>query len=106
MERSNTMRLMRVKIWILAILILAGYVRIHAAAASDLIFADEFESGNLFASTASSTNGGNLSVSPNAALSGGLGLQATFTNTTGMLLRDDSPAAEPRYRTRFYFNPN
>ena len=100
------MRLMRVKIWILAIIILAGYVHIRAAAASDLIFADEFESGSLSAWTASSTNGGNLRVSPDAALSGGFGMQATFTNTTTMLVRDESPSAEPRYRARFYFNPN
>ena len=96
---------MRIKIWILAILILAGYVRIQAAAA-DLIFADEFESGSLSAWTASSTNGGNLRASLDAALSGSYGLQATFTNTTSMLVRDDSPNAEPRYRARFYFNPN
>jgi tartrate-resistant acid phosphatase type 5 len=99
------MRRMQVKFWILAILILAGYVRIQAAA-SDLIFADQFESGTLLAWTASSTNGGNLRASLNAALSGSYGLQATFTNTTAMLVRDDSPNAEPRYRARFYLNPN
>jgi hypothetical protein len=76
------------------------------SAVTDLIFKDGFESGNLSAWTANSTNGGNLSVSPNAALSGSFGLQATFTNTTTMFVRDDSPNAEPRYRARFYFNPN
>ena len=76
------------------------------SAVTDLIFKDGFESGNLSAWTTSSTNGGNLSVSPNAALSGSFGLQATFTNTTTMFVRDDSPNAEPRYRARFYFNPN
>ena len=100
------MRRKRVTIWILAIFIFAGFVRIQAAAASDLIFTDEFESGTLSAWTASSTNGGNLSVSLNAALSGSFGLQATITNTSGMLVRDDTPSAEPRYRARFYFNPN
>jgi uncharacterized protein YjiK len=72
----------------------------------DLIFADDFESANLLAWTASSTNGGNLSVSPNAAMLGSYGMQLTFTNTTTMLIRDDSPNAEPRYRARFYFHPN
>jgi hypothetical protein len=52
------------------------------------------------------TNGGNLSVSPSAALVGGYGMQATFTNTTAMYVRDDSPVAEARYRARFYFDPN
>ena len=76
------------------------------SAVSDVIFANGFESGNLSAWTSSSTNAGNLSVSPNAALVGSYGLQAVFTNTTAMYVRDDSPNAEPRYRARFYFNPN
>ncbi len=74
-------------------------------AASDLIFADGFESGNLSAWTASSTNGG-MSVSPSAVLVGTNGLQVTFNTTTTMYVRDDSPNAEPRYHARFYFNPN
>jgi hypothetical protein len=76
------------------------------SALADLIFRDGFESGNFSAWAASSTNGGNLSVRVNASLAGNYGLQATFTNTTGMLVRDDTPNAEPRYRARFYFNPN
>ncbi|HSJ85626.1 MAG TPA: metallophosphoesterase family protein, partial [Anaerolineales bacterium] len=76
------------------------------SAVTDLIFKDGFESGNLSAWTASSTNGGNLSVSANSALSGIYGLKATFTNTTTMFVRDDSPNAEPRYRARFSFDPN
>lgn len=72
----------------------------------DLIFADGFEGGNLSVWTASSTNGGNLTVSSNAALAGSYGLQLSFTNTTTMLVRDDSPNVEPHYRARFYFNPN
>jgi hypothetical protein len=47
-----------------------------------------------------------LSVSVGAALEGSYGLQATFTNTTNMLVRNDAPTAETRYRARFYFNPN
>ncbi len=74
--------------------------------ASDLIFADSFESGNLSAWTFSSTNGGNLSVSPRAALVGSAGLQDVIANTTVMYVQDDSPNAEPHYRARFYFDPN
>lgn len=73
---------------------------------SDLIFANGFESGNFSAWNASATNGSNLSVTANAALSGSFGLQATFNNTTAMYVSSDSPNAEPRYRARFYFNPN
>jgi uncharacterized protein YjiK len=72
----------------------------------DLIFNDGFESGNFSAWSANSNNGGNLSISVGAALAGNYGLKATFTNTTNMLVRNDSPTAETRYRARFYFNPN
>jgi sugar lactone lactonase YvrE len=72
----------------------------------DLIFKDSFESGNFSAWSANSNNGGRLSVSASAALEGSYGLQADFTNTTNMLVRNDSPTAETRYRARFYFNPN
>jgi sugar lactone lactonase YvrE len=73
---------------------------------ADLIFKDGFESGNFSAWSANSNNGGNLSVSAGAALEGNYGLQAAFTNTANMLVRNDSPTAETRYRARFYFNPN
>jgi uncharacterized protein YjiK len=84
----------------------ATFTPVPTSAGSDLIFANGFESGNFSAWSASVTNSGNLSVSQNAALSGSYGLQARFSNTTSMYVRDDSPAAEPRYRVRFYFNPN
>ena len=76
------------------------------SSAADLIFKDGFESGNFSAWNANSNNGGNLSVTAGAALAGNYGLQAAFTNSTNMLVRNDSPAAETRYRARFYFNPN
>jgi len=71
-----------------------------------LIFKDSFESGNFSAWTANTNNSGNLSVSASAALAGNYGLQATFTNTTNMFVRNDSPNAETRYRAHFSFNPN
>ncbi|HET9908996.1 MAG TPA: right-handed parallel beta-helix repeat-containing protein [Anaerolineales bacterium] len=73
---------------------------------SDLIFADGFESGNLSAWTASAINGGDLSVSSSAALVGAQGLQAVINDTNTIQVTDDSPNAEPRYRVRFYFDPN
>src|SRR5260221_6246208 len=90
-----------------AIVIITIYGHVHAAA-TDLIFADDFESGNFSAWSSNSTNAGNLSVSTNAALNGSHGMQASLTtaNTTPMYVRDDSPNAEPRYRARFYFNPS
>ena len=47
-----------------------------------------------------------MSVTNAAALLGANGLQALINDSTTMYVRDDSPNAEPRYRARFYFDPN
>jgi len=73
---------------------------------TDLIFADGFESGNFSAWSLASTGGGDLSVSASAALVGSNGMQAVINDTTMMYVQDDLPNAEPRYRARFYFDPN
>ena len=73
---------------------------------SDLIFADGFESGNLAAWSSSLVDGGDLSVSPSAALVGSQGLQAVIDDNNPLVVIDDSPASETRYRVRFYFDPN
>ncbi|HXQ37089.1 MAG TPA: hypothetical protein VN843_23970, partial [Anaerolineales bacterium] len=72
----------------------------------DLIFKDGFESGDFSAWTSKTTNGGNLSVSPSAALFGSYGLRAVINNTASMYVTDDNPTFESRYRARFYFDPN
>jgi hypothetical protein len=74
--------------------------------ASDLIFADGFESGNLAPWSSSLVDGGDLSVSPSAALVGNQGLQAVIDDNNPLVVIDDSPASETRYRVRFYFDPN
>ena len=73
---------------------------------TDLIFADSFESGNLSAWTSSSIDLGDLSVSTSAALVGTKGLQAVIDDINSIYVTDDTPNAEPRYRARFYFDPN
>jgi hypothetical protein len=73
---------------------------------SDLIFADGFESGILSAWTANTNDNGDLSVSAAAALVGTNGLQAVIDDANTIYLTDDTPNAEPRYRARFYFDPN
>ena len=73
---------------------------------SDLIFADGFESGSLSTWTSSATNGGDLSVSVSAALKDNQGMQALINDNNTISVTDDSPNAEPRYRVRFYFDPN
>ncbi len=72
----------------------------------DLIFADSFESGGLAAWSSSTTDGGDLSVSAAAALHGSQGLQAVLDDNNAIYVADDLPDAEPRYRARFYFDPN
>jgi hypothetical protein len=80
---------------------------IFARRYGDLIFGDSFESGGFSAWSSSSTDGGDLSVSPAAALgSPGLGLQAVVNDTAGIYVQDDAPADEDRYRARFYFDTN
>jgi len=49
---------------------------------------------------------GDLSVTASAALVGSKGMQAVINDTTIMYTLDDTPDAEPRYRARFYFDPN
>ncbi len=72
----------------------------------DLIFADGFESGDLSAWASARTDGGDLSVSTAAALDGSFGLEALMDDTQRLFVTDDNPSAEPRYRVRFYFDPN
>jgi hypothetical protein len=75
-------------------------------ATADLIFADGFEAGDLSAWPADTTDGGDLSVNPGAALIGGYGLQAFIDDNNSIYVTNDSPNGEPRYRARFYFDPN
>jgi hypothetical protein len=73
---------------------------------SDTIFSDSFESGNLSAWSSSTTDGGDLSASTAATLVGNKGLQAVIDDNNSIYVTDDSPNVEPRYRARFYFDPN
>ena len=73
---------------------------------SDLIFSDGFESGNFSAWTSSNTDLGDLSVTGAAALVGNQGMQAVINDNNAIYVTDDTPNAEPRYRARFYFDPN
>lgn len=73
---------------------------------ADLIFADSFESGNFSAWTASKVDTNDLSVTAAAALAGSRGMQALINDSNTLYVTDDTPNAEPRYRARFYFDPN
>ena len=77
-----------------------------SAQSSDLIFADGLESGNFSAWTSSATGSGDLSISAAAALVGSQGMQALINDNNAIYVTDDTPNAEPRYRVRFYFDPN
>jgi len=73
---------------------------------SDLIFTDNFESGNFSAWSSSTTDGADLSTSAMAALLGINGLQTLIDNDNPIYVADDNPTAERHYRVRFYFDPN
>lgn len=76
------------------------------ASPSDTIFSDGFESGNTSAWSSETDAENDLTVSTAARLVGSQGLAALIDNTTSMYVRSDHPVAEPRYRARFYFDPN
>jgi CSLREA domain-containing protein len=71
----------------------------------DLIFADDFESGDLTPWSAVK-NDGDLSVNAAAAMDGDFGLEAVLDDTVPLFVTDWSPVAEPEYRARFLFDPN
>ncbi|MFM7736140.1 MAG: PPC domain-containing protein [Alphaproteobacteria bacterium] len=76
----------------------------------DLIFADDFESGDLSRWASSSTKGGKLSVAAAAARFGSLGLRFDASglpppaNKAKLWVKDTSPSSEPRYRARFFLD--
>ena len=84
-------------------LVIYGYA---SGGASDTIFADGFEAGDLSAWTGGSIDGGDLRASTAAALNGTYGLEAVVNDTQALYVRDNTPADEPRYRARFAFDPN
>ncbi len=52
------------------------------------------------------TDGGDLSVRPSAALIGVNGLEVVIDGNEALFVEDNTPTSEPRYRARFYFDPN
>jgi len=74
--------------------------------ATDLVFLDGFESGDVGVWSSASIDGGDLAVTPAAALHGSLGLSAFVDDTAGLFVQDESPNNLFRFRTRFYLDPN
>jgi hypothetical protein len=70
------------------------------------LFTNGFESGTTSGWTSAATNGGRLSVSPEAALRGAYGLRAQISNTSAMYVADATPVAATSYHVRFRFDPN
>jgi Zn-dependent metalloprotease len=74
---------------------------------SDLIFANGFDAGNLTAWSVQNTGGGDLVANAPSALAGTpFGMQGTVNDTTSLYVQDNTPNDEPRYRARFYLDPN
>jgi hypothetical protein len=73
----------------------------------DLIFRDGFDRGDLSAWSSAATDAGDLSVHGSAALQGSVaGLRGVVDDVAAIYVQDDSPHDEPRYRARFWFDPN
>jgi subtilisin family serine protease len=79
---------------------------INVNVGTDVIFSDGFESGGLSAWSSCTVDGGDLSVSTAAKLAGNYGMQALLDDNVSIYCTSDHPNAEPRYRARFYFDPN
>ncbi|MBM4244622.1 MAG: matrixin family metalloprotease [Deltaproteobacteria bacterium] len=72
----------------------------------DDIFADDFEDPALESWSMLSSEGGSLTASASAAITGARGLRAVIDGTTKLFVQDETPDAESRYRARFWFDPN
>lgn len=81
-------------------------ITVTIASGSDVIFADGFEGGTFAAWSSALVDAGDLAVSPSAALVGTGGVLATIDDNNAIYLTDTTPLAEPRYRVRFYLDPN
>jgi len=64
---------------------------------ADIIFTDDFESGDLSAWSSSKTDGPDLSVSTEAALVGSQGLKVVIDNNNSIYVTDDRPTSELQY---------
>ena len=73
---------------------------------TNLLFLDGFESGNFNSWSWWDTNGGNLSVSTQAAAIGNYGMQAIVNGVAGLGVNYKTTSAQTHYSARFYFNPN
>jgi len=69
------------------------------------IFADDFEDGDFDAWTRVATDDGDLSVTNDAAIAGLKGVRAEIDDRHRLVLTDDTPDAEPRYRLGFRLDP-
>jgi len=72
----------------------------------DDIFSDDFENPTLESWSTVSSEGGSLTTSVSAAMTGARGLRAVIDGTTKLFVQDETPDAESRYRARFWFDPN
>jgi len=72
----------------------------------DLLFRDDFETGDTSRWSATASDGGDLGVTVDAAMKfTTLGLQAFADDTASLYVQDDTPKDETTYRARFYFHP-
>ena len=77
-----------------------------SAPLTDLIFKDGFESNDFSLWSSSTTGGGDLSLSTDAAMHATYGMQALVNDITTLYVTDYSPDYETEYRARFQFDPN
>src|SRR5690606_3188007 len=72
----------------------------------DLVFADDFESGDFSAWDDEDTDGGDLFVSTAAAAVGTYGMEALVDDDADLEISVENPSNLKHYSARFYLNPN
>ena len=70
------------------------------------VFANDFESGDFTAWSATGGNAARISVTNGAAQAGTYKMQAQITGGTSGYVQDNTSSAEATYHARFYLNPN
>ena len=80
------------------------------ARSPDVIFSDGFETRDVSSWSVTATDGGDLTVALAASMPPkpwpAYGARVLVDDQASVSVQDDTPAAEPRYRARFYFDPN
>ena len=82
------------------------YIGLDAGVPPAKLFSDGFELGDISVWSRNVPDGSSLTVTLGAAITGTKGLQVAINDNNDKYVVDERLNNEPRYRVRFYFDPN